>query len=201
MTEFDEDYRHARLTIFGSGVFPATEGALVITLYDVDGSRVSEGHRIELIGGRERYTTSLWIDDPRHWTAETPSLYVLRAGLMVGDVEVETIDIRIGFRQVEIRGREMYVNGRRTKLRGVNFLAYYALSGLYVPPEVEERYLRTLKAGNVNYIRTAHFPRTAHFYDLCDRLGFYVESEHSAVWSVRARRGRTPAGRNDSWPR
>ena len=73
-------------------------------------------------------------------------------------------------------------------MRGVNFLAYYALSGLYVPAEIEERYLRTLKAGNVNYLRTAHFPRTTHFYDLCDRLGFFVESEHSAVWSVRSRR-------------
>ena len=194
VTEFDEDYRHARLTICGSGVFPATEGAIEVALYDVDGTRVSESHRIELIGGREQYSTSLWVDDPRHWTAETPCLYVLRAGLIVGDVEVETIERRVGFRQVEIRGKEMYVNGQRMKLRGVNFLAYYALSGLYISPEVEERYLRTLKAGNVNYIRTAHFPRTAYFYDLCDRLGFYVESEHSAVWSVRARRshaGRT----------
>ena len=188
VTEFDADYRHARLTICVSGVFPPRDGAISITVGGVDGRRVSEDHRLELSGGCRRYTASLWVDNPRHWTAETPFLYVLRAALIVGGVETEAIERRVGFRQVEIQGNEMYVNGQRVKLRGVNFLAYYALSGLYVPPEVEGRYLRAMKVGNVNYIRTAHFPRTTHFYDLCDRLGFYVESEHSAVWSVRARR-------------
>ena len=188
VTEFDADYRHARLTICVSGVFPPRDGAISITVGGVDGCRVSEDHRLELSGGCRRYTASLWVDNPRQWTAETPFLYVLRAALIVGGAEMETIERRVGFRQVEVRGNEMYVNGQRVKLRGVNFLAYYALSGLYVPPEVEGRYLRAMKVGNVNYIRTAHFPRTTHFYDLCDRLGFYVESEHSAVWSVRARR-------------
>ncbi len=189
VTEFDSDYRNARLTICVSGVFPREEGAISITVSDVDGSRVSEDRRIELTGGRERCTVTLWVDNPRHWTAETPSLYVLRAALFVGGTEVEVIERRVGFRQVEIRGNELYVNGQRVKLRGVNFLAYHARSGLYVPPEVEEEYLRALKAGNVNYLRTAHFPRTTHFYDLCDSLGFYVESEHSAVWHVRAHGG------------
>ena len=188
VTEFDADYRDARLRISVSGVFPRKEGAISITVREVDGSRVSEDHRFELAGGSGPYTASVWVDNPRHWTAEAPHLYVLSAALIVDGVEVETIERRVGFRQVEIQGDEMYVNGQRVKLRGVNFLAYYALSGLYVPPEVEERYLRALKAGNVNYLRTAHFPRTTHFYDLCDRLGFYVESEHSAVWSVRSRR-------------
>ena len=187
VTEFDADYRHARLTICVSGVFPPKDGAISITVGGVDGCPVSADHRLELIGGCKRYTTSLWVDNPRQWTAETPCLYVLRATLIVGGVETESIERRVGFRQVQIQGNEMYVNGQRVKLRGVNFLAYHALSGLYVPPVVEERYLRAMNAGNVNYLRTAHFPRTAHFYDLCDRLGFYVESEHSAVWSVRAR--------------
>ena len=188
VTEFDADYRDARLRISVFGVFPRKEGAISITVREVDGSRVSEDHRFELAGGSGPYTASVWVDNPRHWTAEAPHLYVLSAALIVDGVEVETIERRVGFRQVEIQGDEMYVNGQRVKLRGVNFLAYYALSGLYVPPEVEERCLRTLKAGNVNYLRTAHFPRTTHFYDLCDRLGFYVESEHSVVWSVRSRR-------------
>ena len=83
-TDFDADYRHARLTICVRGVFPRQEGAVSIAVRDVDGCRVSEDRQIDLTDGGGRHTASLWVNSPRQWTAETPFLYVLRAALIVG---------------------------------------------------------------------------------------------------------------------
>ena len=60
------------------------------------------------------------------------------------------------------------------------------------------RDLKLMKEHNVNAIRTSHYPNAPHFYDLYDRLGFYVVGEaddesHGAV--VRGRAGYVGAGR------
>ena len=40
-----------------------------------------------------------------------------------------------------------------------------------------EKDLRLMKQANINMIRTAHYPNSPLFYELCDRYGFYVMDE------------------------
>jgi beta-galactosidase len=37
--------------------------------------------------------------------------------------------------------------------------------------------LQRMKQYNVNAMRTSHYPKDPHFYDLCDRYGLYVMDE------------------------
>ncbi|MBQ7387378.1 MAG: hypothetical protein IJW03_04335, partial [Clostridia bacterium] len=55
------------------------------------------------------------IDAPHLWSDEDPYLYTLelRAG-------TEIIRVPVGIRKIEIRGRVIYINGKKVKARGVN---------------------------------------------------------------------------------
>ncbi len=66
------------------------------------------------------------------------------------------------------------------------------------------RDLTLMKEHNVNAIRTSHYPNAPHFYDLYDRLGFYVVAEadnesHGAMRGVHA--DESDAAVNKRWNR
>ena len=66
----------------------------------------------------------------RTWTAETPELYGLTVRLHRADGTVaDTSRHRIGFRDVEIVGRDLLVNGERVFIRGVNRHDFHPLTG------------------------------------------------------------------------
>ena len=68
--------------------------------------------------------------DVRPWTAETPELYDLTVRLHRADGAVaDTSRHRVGFRDVEIVGRDLLVNGERVFIRGVNRHDFHPLTG------------------------------------------------------------------------
>jgi hypothetical protein len=71
------------------------------------------------------------------WSAEDPRLYPLVVELIdpAGTV-AERATLRVGFRRVEIRGRDLLVNGRRVWIQGVN-MAFRDLSHLVIDLQVE----------------------------------------------------------------
>ncbi|WP_128375753.1 glycoside hydrolase family 2 TIM barrel-domain containing protein [Streptomyces cavernae] len=114
----------------------------------------------------------------RHWTAETPALYGLTVRLHRADGSVsDTSRHRIGFREVEIRGRDLLVNGERVFIRGVNRHDFHPLTGRTVSYDDMRADLVTLKRFGFNAIRTAHYPNDPTLLDLTDELGFYVVDE------------------------
>lgn len=157
--------------------------ALTYELYDASGVDVClEDAKSHCVKGHNEITKTFVCEGAKKWDSEHPYLYTLVIKMLSKGVEHKRVVRKIGFRTIEVIGNKMYVNGQEIKLRGVNFLAAYALTGYTVPPDVERKFLRTLKKGNVNYIRTAHYPRSEHFYNACDELGLYVECESSVVW-------------------
>ncbi|BBC31546.1 Beta-galactosidase [Streptomyces graminofaciens] len=114
----------------------------------------------------------------RTWTAETPELYDLTVRLHRADGTVaDTSHHRVGFREVEIRGRDLLVNGERVYLRGVNRHDFHPLTGRTVSYADMRADLVTLKRFGFNAIRTSHYPSDPALYDLADELGFYVVDE------------------------
>ena len=69
------------------------------------------------------------------------------------------------------------VNGKPIKLHGVNRHDSDPVTGPVISEEQLMRDLTLMKEHNVNAIRTSHYPNAPHFYDLYDRLGFYVVAE------------------------
>ena len=121
---------------------------------------------------------SVPVANPRKWTAETPNLYTLT--LTLTDAAGQTIEIksqRIGFRQVEIKGRELLVNGQPVLLKGVNRHDHHDTGGKVVPVETMLTDIKLMKQFNFNAVRAAHYPNDSAFYDLCDEYGLYVVDE------------------------
>ena len=111
------------------------------------------------------------------WSAEEPNLYRLLVTLEENGAEMDVKALEVGFRRIEIDGERLLCNGRPIKLRGVNYHAFTPTGGYYVPAEVYQRDLITMKRHNINAIRTSHYPQDEIFYTLCDRLGLYVMDE------------------------
>ena len=112
------------------------------------------------------------------WSAETPALYELEVSLRddVGDV-LETFRFWVGFRRIEIRDRELLVNGTAILIRGVNRHDHHPDSGRVMTREDIQKDILQMKRHNINAIRTSHYPNDSCFYDLCDELGMYVVDE------------------------
>jgi beta-galactosidase/beta-glucuronidase len=115
---------------------------------------------------------------PHKWSAEDPYLYTLFISLL--DEDDETIEVErfaVGFRQVEIKDGQLWINGVPCKLGGVNRHDHDAVRGKAVTLEAMERDVLLMKQHNMNAVRTSHYPNDPRFLDLCDRHGLYVIDE------------------------
>ncbi len=111
------------------------------------------------------------------WTAETPVLYMLVLTLKNKSGAIEYKSQKIGFRTVEIKKGSLLINGVPVMFRGVNRHEFNTDLGRALTLDAMMEDLLLLKRHNVNAIRTSHYPDAPLFYDLCDKLGFYVMSE------------------------
>jgi beta-galactosidase len=112
------------------------------------------------------------------WSAEDPMLRPLTVLLRRPDGEVaEQIELKIGFRRVEIRGVDLLVNGERVLLRGVNRHDFDQHTGRVVSADSMRADLVQMKRFNFNAVRTSHYPNDPAFLDLTDELGLYVIDE------------------------
>ncbi|MBX9392686.1 DUF4981 domain-containing protein [Streptomyces sp. TRM72054] len=136
----------------------------------------AEDERVSEFLGEARLLAK--VPDVRTWTAETPELYGLTVRLHRPEGTVaDTSYHRVGFRDVEIVGRDLLINGERVFVRGVNRHDFHPLTGRTVSYDDMRADLVLLKRFGFNAIRTAHYPNDPALYDLADELGFYVVDE------------------------
>ena len=115
---------------------------------------------------------------PLIWSAETPHLYRIVVSLKnpKGRV-VETTATRIGFRSVEVRDRQLLINGRRVLIKGMNRHDHHDTKGKAVDRATMRLDAVTMKRFNVNAVRAAHYPNDPYWLDLCDEIGLYLIDE------------------------
>ena len=114
---------------------------------------------------------------PKHWTAETPNLYTLLVSLYDGKSLVEAKSLKVAFRNVEIKGGNLLVNGKAVLIRGVNRHEIHSDNGRAVTYENMLEDILLMKRCGINAIRTSHYSNDPHLFDLCDEYGMYVFSE------------------------
>lgn len=108
----------------------------------------------------------------RAWSPDSPTLYAAELSNAVDQVSV-----RLGFRRVEIKGRDWLVNGRRLRIRGVNRHEFHPEKGrVYDAYNVRDALL-TMKRHHFNALRTSHYPPHPALLELCDELGLWVIDE------------------------
>jgi len=115
---------------------------------------------------------------PKLWSAEKPNLYRLVVTLRDEKGRcVEAHGCNLGFRKVEIRAGQLWVNGASVKLKGVNRPEYDPDGGQCVPLWRMRQDIELMKQHNINAVRCAHYPADRRWYDLCDEYGLYVMDE------------------------
>jgi beta-galactosidase len=117
----------------------------------------------------------------RAWTSETPDLYRLIVCLRAPSGRaIEWTSLRVGFRTVEVRDRQLLVNGRRVLIKGVNRHDHDDVRGKAVDRETMRHEALLMKQHNINAVRCSHYPNDPCWLDLCDELGLYVIDEANA---------------------
>ena len=116
---------------------------------------------------------------PRLWSAEKPWLYPFTVQLlgMKDGKDDEQFEYHFGVKRVECVGEVLKINGRNVKLRGVNRHDHHPKTGRYVDDATYEQDIRLMKQGNINFLRTSHYPDREYLYELCDKWGIYVMDE------------------------
>jgi beta-galactosidase len=106
------------------------------------------------------------------WSAEQPSLYTLEIS-----ADGETVTCDVGFRSVEVRDRQLLVNGEPVMIAGVNRHEDDDVRGRAITRASMEADVALMKRFNVNAVRTSHYPNDPYWLELCDRHGLYVVDE------------------------
>jgi beta-galactosidase len=118
------------------------------------------------------------IKNPNKWSAETPYLYILL--LLLRNKESEIIEIEscnFGFRTVEIKNSQIYINGKSIIFKGVNRHEHDPDYGHTITYDRMIQDIKILKKNNINAVRTSHYPNHPKWYKLCDEYGIYVLDE------------------------
>ena len=112
------------------------------------------------------------------WSSEHPSLYTVVVTLHAPDgTHIESRAVRTGFRRIEVRNRDLLINGKPVLIRGVNRHEHDDTLGKVMTRERMLQDIRLLKQFNFNAVRTSHYPDTSEWYDLCDEYGIYLVDE------------------------
>lgn len=190
-TVFDAVYRdgkvNARIAVVNESADPLPETILELRLTDPTGRPASseEGAAAIHVGAWQRAETnlSLFVPAPRHWEAEHPNLYVLETILKTKGKVLDRVAQRIGFRQTEVQGNQLLINGRPVKIRGTCHHDSDPRLGRAVTEALTRRDLELIKEANLNGLRTSHYPPFPALPDIADELGLYVEEEGSFCWA------------------
>jgi beta-galactosidase len=122
------------------------------------------------------------LNNPNKWDPEHPYLYMLLTELYSSGKLLQSNRQQVGFRQIDILGNQLLVNGLSVKLHGVNRHEVYPLTGRSITPQLCRKDAEIFREANCNYIRTSHYPPSEEFLDAADELGLFVESESSLCW-------------------
>ncbi|KOS04607.1 beta-glucuronidase [Flavobacterium akiainvivens] len=114
------------------------------------------------------------------WSPENPKLYEVT--FTYGN---ETVTDKIGFRKIEVKGKDIVLNEKKVFLRGICIHEE-------IPQQVRRAHsnadalqlLGWAKELNANMVRLAHYPHNEHMVRVADSLGILVWSEIPVYWTI-----------------
>lgn len=182
-TTFDEKFQDAvlsaRCEIMNQSTRPVEDMVLSGSVAGAKGEVACP--RIEP-GASAVVTLKIPVTSPARWDCEHPNLHALNLTLDQGGKRMQELVETVGFRQVEIKGNTLLVNGKPVRLHGVCRHEAHPLLGRALTPEQWKADARLFRDMNCNYIRTSHYPPAEEFIAECDKLGLFVELEAPLCW-------------------
>ncbi len=150
--------------------FPAGS-EISCTLYDTQGKLVAHGTTNENIVTFNAENLSLWSPD-------TPTLYTLVVG---GDGD--EVIMKVGFKKLETRGRQFYLNDEPLFLFGVCRHDLYGERGHTAHAGEMRADMELIKSTGMNFVRLVHYPHSKRIVELADELGLLISEEPGLWWS------------------
>ncbi|MCS7460194.1 beta-glucuronidase [Paenibacillus doosanensis] len=111
-------------------------------------------------------------DDVRLWNVGRAELYLITASTGYDDKTD-----RIGFRRIEVKDRQICINGRPVYLQGVNRHDEHPEWGFAFPPKLMKKDLDLILELGCNSVRGSHYPQSPYWIDLLDEHGIVYWSE------------------------
>mgnify|MGYP000300255600 CR=1 FL=1 len=147
----------------------------VVSRKIINSSKVKKqkGHDVALVNATVKFD----VENPLKWTAETPNLYKVVVTVQQQNKDVESVPVRTGFRKVEIKNKQLLVNGQPILIKGANRHEIDPDGGYVISRERMVEDVKLMKQFNVNAVRTSHYPDDPYFLQLCDEYGLYVIGE------------------------
>ena len=115
------------------------------------------------------------IVDAKLWSPKLPNLYSLETKVLQDGKIIDKQTTRFGIREFTFDDKhQLYINGEKTFLRGVNRNQEYPYIGYALSDNAQYRDAKKIKDGGFDYIRLSHYPQSPAFMDACDELGLVV---------------------------
>lgn len=198
-TELVNNYKDSNVSVqVQLSSFIEEEKNAELEVYVLDGETKTKVGEKSVLCKKGKITTEFtqYFQDVKKWSDENPYLHMLLIKLTI-DGKSSYKAIRFGFKQVEIVGEKILVNGMPLLIKGVNRHDFDPDHLWAVPDERYIQDLNIMKRNNINSIRTSHYPNDPRFYELCDEYGFWVMDECD-VETHGVRRKNVP-GDNPMW--
>lgn len=184
-TDLDESYKDADLKVYVA----VTNGSKnvqkdVAVRLSVEGLPIVLHQSIPGIAAGSTWTGWLSgeVASPKKWDNEHPNLYTMKIEVGTHDKTLEQVEKRFGFREIQVQGNQLLVNGKAVKLRGVCRHEMHPLTGRVISPELARRDVELYREANCNFIRTSHYPPCEELLEVSDELGMFVEVEAPVCW-------------------
>ena len=179
--------KHLEDVIVQADYDPETRtGILEVVFESTAKSNLSLEIRLQAPSGGMLFSRNIYSNDGLNeelqnvhpWTAEAPHLYqLIIETLDTKGNPVEAIGFEIGFRRIEIKDQQLFLNGHPITIKGVNRHEFDPDSGWTVSKKLMEKDAAMMKQFNINAVRTSHYINHPYWYTLCDRYGIYVINE------------------------
>ncbi len=115
------------------------------------------------------------IKNAQLWSPQSPALYCLETYIMTGEEVLDKEKTRFGIREFTFNeNNELFINGKKTYLRGVNRHQEYPYIGYALSDNAQYRDAKKIKEAGFDYVRLSHYPHSPAFMRACDELGLVV---------------------------
>ncbi len=181
-TDFDENYENALFSLevnIANFSQKSDQVSVRVNLLDEDlkpifPKALSQKVKVDK-GAGQNVLFGQKVTKPKQWSAEKPNLYTLTMELLDNKGKViEAYTSKVGFRETEVKGNAIYVNGKPVKFNGVCSHVHHPENGQTMDAETIKKDFTLMKQFNINSVRTSHYPPNTEYLQLADQYGIYV---------------------------
>lgn len=144
----------------------------------------SETRKVEIESDRlVTVNISATLSEGKLWSPSIPYLYTLRAVSMFNGKVVDECSQIVGFRKIEIKGKNIFLNNEKIFIQGVTYREYSPQSGISASDDDLEKDVILMKNLGANAVRVLSSAINPALITLCDKYGILVFCD-LPLWNV-----------------